>query len=117
MTVSNSDKVAEFKYHFGAYYSLDTAFDLIVEEYGELLAEHTAEDFDIKKAAKEATDLLYVTYGYIQELGVDPDLTFKAVHESNMSKLGDDGKPIYREDGKVMKGPNYKPPTFDWITK
>lgn len=64
---------------------------------------------------KEGADLLYVLLGTFVSLGLGNELieAFKRVHESNMSKLGEDGKPIYRDDGKVMKGPNYKPPTLD----
>lgn len=61
---------------------------------------------------KEASDLLYVVYGMFVEAGLDSDilhLSFKEVHRSNMSKLGEDGKPVYRADGKVLKGPNYSP--------
>jgi predicted HAD superfamily Cof-like phosphohydrolase len=61
---------------------------------------------------KEGADLLYVLLGTFVSLGLGEQLieAFKRVHESNMSKLGEDGKPLYREDGKVLKGPNYKPP-------
>ncbi len=64
---------------------------------------------------KEGADLLYVLLGTFVSLGLGDQLTeaFKRVHESNMSKLGPDGKPIHREDGKVLKGPNYKPPNLD----
>lgn len=64
---------------------------------------------------KEGADLLYVLLGTFVSLGLGDQLieAFKRVHESNMSKLGEDGKPIYRGDGKVMKGPNYKPPVLD----
>ena len=57
-------------------------------------------------------DLLYVTYGFFHAFGVDPEAAFDIVHESNMSKLDEHGAPIYREDGKVLKGPNYEPPNF-----
>jgi NTP pyrophosphatase (non-canonical NTP hydrolase) len=64
---------------------------------------------------KEGADLLYVLLGTFVSLGLGEQLieAFKRVHESNMSKLGEDGKPIYRDDGKVLKGPNYKPPVLD----
>lgn len=64
---------------------------------------------------KEASDLLYVLLGTLVALGVADKFeeAFRRVHESNMSKLGDDGKPVYREDGKVLKGPNYKPPNLE----
>lgn len=61
------------------------------------------------KLTKELSDLLYVIYGTAVSFGLPLDEVFKRVHESNMSKLGEDGKPIYREDGKVLKGSNYKP--------
>lgn len=59
---------------------------------------------------KELADVLYVTYGFAASHGWDLDEAFRRVHASNMSKLGLDGKPIYRDDGKVLKGPNYEPP-------
>ena len=64
---------------------------------------------------KEGADLLYVLLGTFVSLGLGDQLTeaFKRVHESNMSKLDENGKPIYRDDGKVLKGPNYKPPVLD----
>ena len=64
------------------------------------------------EALKELIDILYVTYGSIQCLGWDADKAFEAVHKSNMSKVDDNGEPIYREDGKVLKGPNYQPPNM-----
>jgi len=65
-------------------------------------------DIDHIKVAKELADLLYVVYGAADVFGILIDGVFAEVHKSNMSKLGEDGKPIYREDGKVLKGPNYK---------
>jgi len=62
---------------------------------------------DIENVAKELTDILVIVYGAGADFGIDLDACFKEVHASNMSKLGKDGKPIYREDGKVLKGPNY----------
>ena len=59
---------------------------------------------------KELADLVYVCYQYAENMRCDLDEALYRVHESNMSKLGDDSKPIYRDDGKVLKGPNYKPP-------
>ena len=61
----------------------------------------------LPEIAKELCDLLYVVYGMGHSMGIDLNACFNRVHESNMSKLGPDGKPIYREDGKVLKGPNY----------
>ena len=59
---------------------------------------------------KELADLVYVCYQYAENMRWDLDGALDLVHKSNMSKLDEDGKPIYREDGKVLKGPNYKPP-------
>jgi predicted HAD superfamily Cof-like phosphohydrolase len=64
------------------------------------------------EALKELADLVYVAYQYSTNMGWDLDEALNRVHLSNMSKLDDDGKPIYRDDGKVLKGPNYKPPTL-----
>ena len=61
---------------------------------------------------KELSDLVYVCYQYAANMGWDLDEAMFRVHQSNMSKLDDEGKPIYREDGKVLKGPNYKPPNL-----
>jgi len=72
-------------------------------------------DAPLDKAAitKELADLLYVTYGFAVTFGLPIDEVFERVHRSNMSKLGPDGKPLYRDDGKVLKGPNYQPPKLD----
>ena len=67
-------------------------------------------DQDIVEIADALTDILYVTYGAGNAFGIDLDTCFTEVHRSNMSKLGIDGKPIYREDGKVLKGRGYTPP-------
>ena len=78
----------------------------------ELLGIDMTEEIRAAKAAllKELCDLQYVLSGFVVTFGLPFDEAFKRVHESNMSKLGPDGKPIYREDGKVLKGPNYKKP-------
>lgn len=78
----------------------------------ELLGIDMTEEIKAAKAAllKELCDLQYVLSGFVVTFGLPFDEAFKRVHESNMSKLGSDGKPIYREDGKVLKGPNYKKP-------
>ena len=83
-------------------------YDLITEEIGELKV--AMENKDIKEVADALTDILYVTYGAGHAFGIDLDKCFKEVQDSNMSKLGSDGKPIYNEKGKVMKGPNYFKP-------
>ena len=85
--------------------------ELIAEEYKELM---TAPYLD--EVMKEACDLVYVVLGMFVEFGWDFDEAFARVHESNMSKLGEDGKPIYREDGKVLKGPDFfKPDLTDLL--
>lgn len=78
---------------------------LIEEEYAEFL--EAVEEGDLVNAFKELADLIYVVEGTIVEMGGNGDAVFNEVHRSNMSKLGADGQPIYREDGKVLKGPNY----------
>ena len=90
--------------------------NLIVEEFKEFLE---AEGMLFRnnatiesEALKELADLIYVCYQYAENMGWFLDEALDRVHLSNMSKLGEDGKPIYREDGKVLKGPNYKPPSL-----
>jgi predicted HAD superfamily Cof-like phosphohydrolase len=83
-------------------------YDLIKEELDEL--KEAMDNKDIKEVADALTDILYVTYGAGHAFGVDLDKCFKEVQNSNMSKLGSDGKPIYNDKGKVMKGPNYFKP-------
>ena len=68
-----------------------------------------------EEALKELADLVYVCYQYAESMGWFLDEALDRVHKSNMSKLGEDGKPIYREDGKVLKGPNYQPPDLSDI--
>ena len=89
---------------------------LVIEEFKEFLE---AEDLlfrdnpTIKSdCLKELADLVYVCYQYAANMGWSLDEALDRVHKSNMSKLGEDGKPVYREDGKVLKGPNYEPPTL-----
>lgn len=85
--------------------------DLIEEELKELMAALYRDDtVDMVEVADALTDILYVTYGAGHAFGIDLDKCFGEVQRSNMSKLGEDGKPIYREDGKVLKGPNYFAP-------
>ena len=90
--------------------------NLIVEEFKEFLE---AEGMLFRQnatieseALKELADLIYVCYQYAENMGWLLDEALDRVHLSNMSKLDDEGKPVYREDGKVLKGPNYKPPTL-----
>ena len=105
------DQAEEFR----AAYSLsqsaterDVQKALIDEEWSEF---HEAFHFEDESAQlKELADLVYVAYQMAASQDWDLDEAMRRVHESNMSKLGEDGKPIYRADGKVLKGPNYKPP-------
>jgi predicted HAD superfamily Cof-like phosphohydrolase len=89
---------------------------LIVEEFKEFLeAEQLLlKDFTRNKedCLKELADLVYVCYQYAANMDWDLDEAMDRVHKSNMSKLDDNGDPIYRDDGKVLKGPNYAPPTL-----
>ena len=82
--------------------------DLIKEELKELT--EAMQDENLLEVADALTDILYVTYGAGHAFGIDLDKCFEEVQNSNMSKLGEDGKPIYNEAGKVMKGPNYFKP-------
>ena len=88
---------------------------LIQEELDEL--NKAIQDKDIVEVADALTDILYVTYGAGHAFGIDLDKCFNEVQNSNMSKLGDDGKPIYDENGKVMKGPNYFKPDLSKYIK
>jgi predicted HAD superfamily Cof-like phosphohydrolase len=83
-------------------------YELIKEELEEF--KEALEKKDLMEAADALTDILYVTYGAGHAFGINLDKCFKEVQNSNMSKLGLDGKPIYNEKGKVMKGPNYFKP-------
>ena len=85
-------------------------YDLIKEELDELSV--AINDKDIVEVADALTDLLYVVYGAGHSFGIDLDKCFAEVQRSNLSKLDNDGKPIYNENGKVMKGPNYSKPNL-----
>lgn len=94
---------------------------LLAEEYKELNDElifafgsvsRSGKSDNWGKVSKELADLLYVAYGLAVALGIDAEEAFRRVHGSNMSKLGLDGKPIVRDDGKVLKGPNYYEPNM-----
>ena len=86
----------------------DLRLELISEEMEEVVKAGSMENL-----TKELADLIYVAIGMAVTFGLPLVEVFERVHQSNMSKLGEDGKPIYREDGKVMKGPNYQPPTLE----
>jgi predicted HAD superfamily Cof-like phosphohydrolase len=89
--------------------------DLIKEELNEF--EEAMKTKNLKEVADALTDILYVTYGAGYAYGVDLDQCFKEVQRANMSKLGEDGKPIYNGQGKVMKGPNYTKPDLSKFVK
>ena len=91
--------------------------NLIVEEFKEVLEAEGQlwrnNSSTHEELLKELADLVYVCYQYADNMGWFLDEALDRVHKSNMSKLGEDGKPIYREDGKVLKGPAYKPPNLE----
>ena len=89
--------------------------NLIQEELDEF--KEALKNKDLKEVADSLTDILYVTYGAGHAFGVDLDKCFEEVQRSNMSKLGEDGKPIYNEKGKVMKGPKYFQPDLNKFIK
>ena len=95
----------EFSYVYWYSEAFSLRRQLLREETEEVLLAESWENL-----TKELADLLYVTIGFAVTFGLPLVEVFERVHQSNMSKLGEDGKPIYREDGKVMKGPNYRPP-------
>lgn len=116
-----SDQAKEFRHGFQVTNSTKPASrtgqrTLIVEEFKEFLdAENQLlKDFRVNSAdcLKELADLVYVCFQYAENLNWDLDVALDRVHQSNMTKLGEDGKPIRREDGKVLKGPNYQPPNL-----
>ena len=90
-------------------------YNLIKEELAEF--KQALDKNDLLEVADALTDILYVTYGAGHAFGIDLDACFKEVQNSNMSKLGLDGKPIYNDKGKVMKGPNYFKPNLSKILK
>tara|TARA_X000001036_G_scaffold416498_1_gene433588 strand:+ start:469 stop:840 length:372 start_codon:yes stop_codon:yes gene_type:complete len=116
--MSNFESVRKFMETFGQEIREKAGFpnnkivslrqDLIEEELSEL--KEAIANKDIKEVADALTDILYVTYGAGHAFGIDLDKCFREVQNSNMSKLGSDGKPIYNDKGKVMKGPNYFKP-------
>ena len=114
-----SDQAKEFRSTYGIKNSADRAkrgyqHELLVEEFKEFLEAEGMLFMHGRNhqtdALKELADLVYVCYQYAENMSWNLDEAMNRVHESNMSKLDEDGKPIYREDGKVLKGPNYKPP-------
>ena len=116
--MSNFNKVGTFMKTFGQEVKNKPSFssdkinklriDLIKEELNEL--QEAMKNNDLLEVADALTDILYVTYGAGHAFGIDLDKCFEEVQNSNMSKLDENGKPIYNESGKVMKGPNYFKP-------
>lgn len=88
-------------------------FDLIEEEFNEL--RHALDKDDIVEVADALGDMMYVIIGAALVWGIPIGQVFNEIHRSNMSKLGEDGSPIYREDGKILKGPHYSPPDLSFV--
>ncbi len=103
-------QIIKTKPQFPEEKTMQLRYDLIKEELDEL--EIAMKTKNMKEIADALTDILYVTYGAGCAYGIDLDKCFKEVQRANMSKLGEDGKPIYNEKGKVMKGPNYSEPNL-----
>ena len=124
--MSNFNKVGTFMKTFGQEVKSKPSFssnkinklriDLIKEELDEL--QEAMKNNDLLEVADALTDILYVTYGAGHAFGIDLDKCFDEVQNSNMSKLGENGEPIYNDSGKVMKGPNYfKPNLSKFVSK
>ena len=121
--ISNFEKVGDFMEAFGQRVEMEPTWpdfntrelrlELIQEELEEL--SDAVADRDMIQIADALTDLLYVVYGAGHSFGIDLDECFEEVHRSNMSKLGENGRPIHREDGKVLKGPGYFEPDLEGI--
>jgi len=119
--MTNFEKVGLFMTTFGQEVKKKSGFssnkindlriNLIEEELNEF--KDAMSKKDLKEVADALTDILYVTYGAGHAFGINLDDCFEEVQKSNMSKLGNDGKPIYNENGKVMKGPNYFKPDLN----
>ena len=123
--MSNFQSVKKFMQTFGQEVKNEAVFpdekivklryDLIQEELAEL--KDAINQKDLKEVADALTDILYVTYGAGAAFGINLDRCFDEVHSSNMSKIGANGKPIYNDQGKVMKGPNYFKPDLNKFLK
>ena len=123
--MSNFNSVKKFMETFGQEVKDKSAFpndkiiklrqDLILEEFNEL--QEAIKQKDLKEVADALTDILYVTYGAGHAFGIDLDKCFEEVQNSNMSKLDENGKPIFNEHGKVMKGPKYFKPDLNKFVK
>jgi len=125
INISNFEKVGDFMEAFGQevlyvptmpdFNLAALRLDLIEEEVQEL--RDGLGRSSLLEVADALTDILYVVYGAGHAFGIDLDDCFHEVHRSNMTKLGEDGRPMYREDGKVMKGPNYEEPDLDQFVR
>ena len=123
--MTNFQKVKKFMQTFGQEVKLkpsfstekinDLRYNLVKEELEEL--KQAIVNKDLLEVADALTDIIYVTYGAGHAFGIDLDSCFEEVQNSNMSKLGDNGKPIYNDAGKVMKGPNYYKPDLSKFVK
>ena len=123
--MTNFEKVGLFMKTFGQEIKVKASFssdkinklrvDLIEDELREL--KEAINKKDLQETIDALTDILYVTYGAGHAFGVNLDKCFEEVQNSNMSKLGNDGKPIFNENGKVMKGPNYFKPNLNQFLK
>lgn len=119
--ITNFDKVGDFMEAFGQEVLIapktpdpsvaKLRLELIREEVAELQA--AVDGMDMLAIADGLTDILYVVYGAGHAFGIDLDECFHEVHSSNMTKLGPEGRPLYREDGKIMKGPHYREPNLE----
>ena len=111
---SASNQAIEFRTAYGIQNSLENRamqLTLIAEEFQEFQKAHRSEPYECE--LKELADLVYVCFQYAENMEWDLEKALDRVHKSNMSKLGLDGKPIRRADGKVLKGPNYTPPILN----
>jgi predicted HAD superfamily Cof-like phosphohydrolase len=135
MYLSREDVVSEFHRAFGHNLDQDInekelllRYTLLAEEWAELKEEIAAALADLsshgevkrktkERMLKEMADLQYVLSGMAATFGLPLQVAFVRVHKSNLSKLGEDGKPVYREDGKVLKGSNYAPPDLEDLVK
>lgn len=123
--MTNFEKVGYFMKTFGQEVKTSASFssdkinklriDLIEEEFEEL--KNAIKNKDLKETIDALTDILYVTYGAGHAFGVNLDKCFEEVQNSNMSKLDDNGKPIFNDNGKVMKGPKYFKPNLNKVIK
>ena len=119
--ITNFDKVGDFMEAFGQEVLIapktpdpsvaKLRLELIREEVAELQA--AVDGMDMLAIADGLTDILYVVYGAGHAFGIDLDECFHEVHSSNMTKLGPEGRPLYRDDGKIMKGPHYREPNLE----